>query len=298
MQPYIFLRTSSFCFFFLAIILAMMMQQEMAGASSPDPQEGIVPAPDGVPLHYSSYGAGSPALVFVHGISCDQSYWREQVSPFSMDFRVVTIDLAGHGESGLGRKEWSMDAYGGDVSSVIEALDLQSVVLIGHSMGGAVILEAARRLQDRVKGLVVVDSYDDLGTWWTTEEIEETLAPFQEDFVEETRSWVRGMFVEDSDPAFVEQIVTNMSAAPPEVALPSLESALEVMVGRERTTALRGLDMPVVFINADYGPTDVESLEQRGVEVRIIPGTGHFFMLERPDDFNVVLSNVIESIVN
>jgi pimeloyl-ACP methyl ester carboxylesterase len=266
-------------------------------ASSPEPQTGIVSPPDDVPIHYSTYGTGSPALVFVHGISCDQTYWRKQVGPFSKNLQVVTIDLAGHGESGLGRTEWSMEAYGGDVAAVIGSLDLQNVILIGHSMGGVVILEAARQLPGRVDGIVIVDAFESFDTWWTPEEIEEVLNPLREDFVEQTRAWVRGMFTEESDPAFIEEILTDMSSAPPEVALASLQSAITKMYGRERTTALTGLGAPVFIINADYSPSDVDSLAGHGAEVHIIPGTGHFFMLEEAPVFNSVLSSVVQRLL-
>jgi pimeloyl-ACP methyl ester carboxylesterase len=291
----VFIRNRGFVY--LAVIL-VAFGLESAAASGAEPHTGVVAAADGVPLHYSMYGARSPALILVHGFSCDQNYWKEQVAPFSRDFRVVTMDLAGHGESGLGRKEWTMEAYGSDVAAVVEALDLKNVILIGHSMGGAVILKAARRLPGRVKGLVVVDTYEDFATWWTTEEMEEFLAPFRENFVEAADPWIRSMFLENSDPAVVEQIVADMSSAPPEVALASLESAITVMVGRERTTALQGLEAPVFVINADYAPTDVESMERDGVEVHIIPGTGHFFMMEDSARFNSVLTDVVESIVD
>jgi pimeloyl-ACP methyl ester carboxylesterase len=282
---------------FLAIISAVACGQESIGDGSSDPQTGVVIASDDVPLHYSVYGAGSPALVFVHGISCDQSYWKEQVAPFSREFRVVTLDLAGHGESGLGRQEWSMESYGGDVSAVVKSLDLHSVVLVGHSMGGAVILKAAHQLSGRVKGLVVVDTFDNFSTWYSAEENSEFLEPFREDFVQETSTWVRGMFREDADPDFVEQIVKDMSAAPPDVALGSLEAAIAAMYGRERTTALQGLDVPVFVINSDLGPTDVKAMERDGVEVRVLPGTGHFLIMENPGAFNSTLKDVIKSLV-
>jgi pimeloyl-ACP methyl ester carboxylesterase len=257
-------------------------------------RSGVVRAPDAVPIHYSTYGTGTPALVFVHGISCDQSYWRKQVEQFSSDFQVVTIDLAGHGKSGLGRNEWSMEAYGEDVVAVVEGLDLHKVVLIGHSMGSPVILEAARQLREQVVGIVSVDAFASLDTWWTPEDIEQQVSPFREDFAQVTRGWVEGMFTEESDPAFVEEIVTQMSSAPPEVALPSLEAALTKMYGREVATALEGLIAPVFVINADFEPTDVESLERHGAEVHILPGTGHFFMLENAGVFNSVLSGVLQ----
>jgi len=118
----------------------------------------IVPAPDGVPIHYSVRGKGDPALVFVHCWSCDRKLWDNQVSVFSKDHRVVTIDLPGHGESGKGRKDWSIGGFGEDVKTVVGKLGLRRVVLIGSSMGGPVALEAARRMPERVVAIVPVDT--------------------------------------------------------------------------------------------------------------------------------------------
>ncbi len=68
------------------------------------PVQGTVAAPDGVSIAYTVRGSGSPALVFIHGWMCDQSFWDAQVEPFSEFHTVVTIDLAGHGLSGMERE--------------------------------------------------------------------------------------------------------------------------------------------------------------------------------------------------
>ncbi len=117
---------------------------------------------DGIPIHYEVYATGEPALVFVHGWSCDRSYWDAQVPFFSERHRVVTVDLAGHGESGLGRDAWSMRAFGQDVAAVVEELGLDEIVLVGHSMGGPVVVEAARILGDRVNVVVGADTFNDV----------------------------------------------------------------------------------------------------------------------------------------
>ena len=101
-----------------------------------------------------------------------------------------------------------------------------------------------------------------------------------------------------ADPAFVEQIVNDISAAPPDVALGSLEAAIAAMYGRERTAALQGLDVPVFVINSDLGPTDVKAMERDEVEVRILPGTGHFLIMENPGAFNSALRKVVESLAD
>ena len=123
---------------------------------------GTVKEPDGVDIRYEVAGSGEPALVFVHGWSCDRSYWRAQTDHFEASHRVVAVDLGGQGESGLGRKDWTMTAFGGDVRAVVEALALRKIILVGHSMGGHVIVEATQLMPDRVAALVLVDTFDNV----------------------------------------------------------------------------------------------------------------------------------------
>lgn len=255
----------------------------------------VVASADGVPIAYEVRGKGTPAVVFVHGWSCDRSYWDAQIDPFSRRVRVVTLDLAGHGDSGLDRDDWSIQAFGGDVAAVVEELELESVVLVGHSMGGDVIVEAARRLPDRVEGLVWVDTYEELGDPRTAEEVREVMAPFRAEFRETTRTFVRGMFPPGTADSLVEQVARDMSSAPPEVALGALESA--VTYDREIPRALEELDVPVVAFNAEEPPTDTASLERHGVDVITLAGVGHFLMMEDPEGFNRRLTEIVDGFV-
>jgi pimeloyl-ACP methyl ester carboxylesterase len=254
----------------------------------------VVASADGIPIAYDALGEGKTALVFVHGWSCDRSYWSEQVPTFSKGFKVVAIDLAGHGESGLGRKAWTIAAFGEDVAAVVRKLGLPRVVLVGHSMGGDVIVEAARRLLGRVAGLVWVDVYNQLGSPRDPEVIQKVLAPFRANFVDTTRTFVRGMFGENANRALVERIALDMSAAPPDVALGAMESA--VSFDREMPGTLKALRLPVIAINADYRPTDAASLERHRVEVVIMRGVGHFPMMEDPQRFNPLLEAAIRKL--
>src|SRR5215510_15587527 len=119
---------------------------------------GAVNAADGVPIHYSFTGKREPALVFVHCGGCNRNVWENQVAEFSKTNRVVTIDLPGHGESGQGRKHWSIESFADDVNTVITKLKLKRVILVGSSMGGPIALEATRRMPERVVAIVPVDT--------------------------------------------------------------------------------------------------------------------------------------------
>ena len=126
----------------LALLAACQQapQEETQEASG----ENLAVSEDGVPIYFQSRGQGDYTLVFVHGWCTDMSYWDAQIPSFRVYYRVVTLDLAGHGRSGRDRAVWSMEAFGQDVAAVVRKLDLNNVILIGHSLGGPVVLEAAR----------------------------------------------------------------------------------------------------------------------------------------------------------
>jgi pimeloyl-ACP methyl ester carboxylesterase len=252
---------------------------------------GIASSPDGVALAYEVHGAGTPALVFVHGWSCDRSYWRNQLEHFAQYFRVVALDLAGHGESGAGRGEWTMSSFGRDVAAVVDQLNLDDAVLIGHSMGVDVVVEAALQLPGRVRGLVLVDQYASLGQPRTRERTRALVAPFIEDFATATRILVRGMFVPSSPAEVVEWVSEDMAAAPEDVALGALEQTWSN--DGPILESLPKVAVPIVAINSDSRPTDIEALERYGIRTLIVPGVGHFMMLENPETFNRLLSETI-----
>ena len=249
---------------------------------------------DGVPVCFEVRGTetGGPTVVFVHGWSCDRRYWADQLSHFAERYQVVAVDLAGHGESGMGREAWTMPAFGADVVAVAESLGLGQLALVGHSMGGEAIVEAALRLGERVVGLVWVDSYRTLGGTQSATKLQRFLAPFRVDFAAATRSWAQSMFLPSSDPDLVDWVVSDMASAPPEVAVGALQHALSFEPAI--VTALRDMTTPVVAINPDYRPNDIDALRRHGVKAVLMPGVGHFAMMEDPDTFNRLLAEAVE----
>src|SRR4029077_17138253 len=127
---------------------------------------------DGERIAYDVRGKGDLAIVLVHGWSCDRSYFQRQLETFSDRYTVVTLDLAVTGESTQGREDSTIALFGADVAAVVRKLDLKHVVLVGHSMGGDVVVAAARLLKGRVVGLIWLDDYKDLGPPNSDAEIE------------------------------------------------------------------------------------------------------------------------------
>ncbi len=262
---------------------------------------GTAASADGVHIRYELSGEGEPTLIFIHGWCCDRSYWREQLPYFAKKHRVVSIDLGGHGESGLNRKAWTMDAFGEDAAAVVAKLGPKQVVLIGHSMGGSVILKAAPKFSRQVIGLVAVDQFYNLEDTHTQEEMDAFIAPFRVNFREAVSNWVRTIFTPKSDPELVEWVAADMSASPPEVGLGAAteadgELAFWGNIDNCLIRALQKVETPFVFINSDLQPT-AEEINKRYPPYshsRIVAGVGHFVMLEAPAVFNQLLESTIE----
>jgi pimeloyl-ACP methyl ester carboxylesterase len=108
-------------------------------------------------VHYIRAGAGVPALVFVHGYTCDHSDWQAQFEALKPRHEVVACDLRAHGETPGRAHECSIEHYGGDVAALLANFEFTNAILIGHSMGCRVVLEAARLDPERIGGVVLVD---------------------------------------------------------------------------------------------------------------------------------------------
>ena len=278
----------------LTILLAVLVCVSLGAPPFASAKQLTVPSADGIPLSCTIQGKGKPALVFVHCWCCDKSYWKNQVPYFAKNYTVVTLDLGGHGDSGLGRADWTVESFGADVAAVVNALKLKHVILIGHSMGGEVNLEAARLLPGTVLGLVGVDTYQDFGIKTPPEQRDRYLAAFAADFSGVTTQFVRGMFPAGADSTLVSTVASDMAAGPAEVGIGAMRSNMSY----DPAPALKDLRIPIRCINADRWPTNVEGNRKLAYsfDVKFMPGRGHFVQLEDPDTFNRLLEETIREI--
>ena len=125
---------------------------------------------DNVVIHYTFHGMGDIALLFVHGSYIDHTYWKEQVDCFKDRYTVVTMDLAGHGQSGKKRERWSIEGFAKDVIAVLGALRLKNVILIGHSLGADINLMAATSAPQSILGFIAIESFKNAATALSEEE--------------------------------------------------------------------------------------------------------------------------------
>ncbi|MEZ5498701.1 MAG: alpha/beta hydrolase [Steroidobacteraceae bacterium] len=261
-----------------------------APGTSGDGRPQLLVTDDGVHIAYHEYGAGDDLVVLIHGWSCDSNYWRAQIDPLREKYHVVALDLAGHGASTRNRNDWSIRAFAGDVSAVAQRVGAKRMVLVGHSMGGPVAVEAAAMLGDRVIGVIGVDTLRNVGLPPPpAEQVAAQLKMLQEDFIGTTRSFVSSQFfTKDADPALAQKIALDMSLAPPEVAIPAIKGLNDW----NADGALAAMKQPLALINSDLGGvTDEARLREIHPQTRVVSlkDVGHFLMMEAPDRFNPIL---------
>ena len=259
----------------------------------------IVPSKDGTPISYEIYGTREPTLVFVHGWSCDARYWRAQLPYFSKKHRVVMIDLAGHGHSGTTRSKYTMLSFGEDVRAVTEAIGSRSLILIGHSMGGSVIAEASRLMPKRIIGLIGIDTLENIEYPMTRKELDQMIAPLKKDFRAGSRQFVKEMILPSTNPLIRDWILSDMSAAPPAVALSAMNEMMSQYITGESAKIFDEIRIPVVTVNGDLWPINYEANRRHmfSFDAIVLKEADHFLMMDRTEEFNRALEKAINMIL-
>ena len=258
-------------------------------------------------MHFLRSGRGSPTLVFVHGFACMHEDWRCQLEYFERTHEVVACDLRGHGRTPGRPHECSIEHYGGDVAALVNNLDLARVVLVGHSMGCRVVLEAARLIPDKVARVVLVDgslnaTSDPEGAEAVARATVEKLG-----YPKFAEALFRQMFFKPS--AEADAIVARAVKSSAEFG-PHLWPRISRWDAGSMGAAFAALRAPVLAIQsttrnaqlqrAPLKPGDtspwIEYLRSRGARVEIVPDTGHFTQLEAPGAVNRLIADFLEKV--
>ena len=256
---------------------------------------------DNLRIGFDSCGEGEVAIMLVHGWCIDRSYWTNQVANLCDQFQVVSMDLPGHGESGSERSDWTIEQYGKDVAAVIRQLNLQQVILVGHSMGGDVILETALLEKDKVIGIIGVDTFKDTGA------LPDSLQQAEIDnFISYIRTDFKGavavfsdqfLFSPETDSLSRSRVINSLQTADSGMAVEALQSVFDY--APKEIPQLQALGKKLYLINSDVTPTLGDHLQEAGVEYEVIDiaGTGHYPMIEKPEEFSKLLKQVISRII-
>jgi pimeloyl-ACP methyl ester carboxylesterase len=266
-----------------------------SSANGAERDNGAVRAPDGLSIAFEARGQGDTALVFLHGMTGDREYWKNQVGEFAADYHVVAVDQAGHGESGKDRKVWTLDGLAGDVEAVVKAIGLKRVILVGHSMGGPVALLAAKRMPGTVVAVIGVDNLQNADVKLPEEVRKHFLDGLAKDYKATMRGGFDGLLPKNVDPGVKTFLLARADGADPKAILGFMRDLFALDTGK----LLKEARVPVRCINSAGGyklfaPTVVETNKKYADFGAVtIDAVGHYPMLEKPAEFNRKLRGVL-----
>ena len=243
---------------------------------------------DAVRVHYTNYGAGEKALVFVHGWSSDETVWKKQVPELAETMRVITVDLPGHGQSDQPEIDYTMDYYARALDAVLRDAGVKKAVLAGHSNGTPVVRQFYRRYPQEVSGLIVVDG--SLRPMGSVEEMQKFIEPLRgPDYAENAGKFIDGITAPMKDPAERTALKTMMLRTPQRVALSEFEATIDPAIWKTDKIEVPVL---VVLAKSPFWTADYEKFVHDLVphlEYVTLDGVSHFLMLDKPAEFNAAV---------
>ena len=253
----------------------------------------------GVRVHYESYGSGNEAVVFIHGWTCDLTFWREQ-APVYQSRRSLLIDLPGHGESDKPHGPYPMEYFARGVEAVMRDAGVDRAVLVGHSLGGPIVYTFLRLFPEKVKALVLVDA--EVNAPQATEAYRQAQKARYARNVsvlsgtagrKYMANQIESMFSDKTPPAWREQIRAKMLATPEHVRIAAVSSPSQL----DPPKPGEGFALPVLTIQAAAAGLDTRIVAMRGIfpnlQVEKWNGHGHFLMVEDPQRFNQTLQSFL-----
>ena len=285
------IKNKTIAIYLIVAIICLFLSACAINNSVIQPKKLIAESADGTRIAYGFSGQGKTTLLFVHGWLCDHKIWQPQIDYFSGNYKVVWLDLAGHGDSETDRQKFTMPEFARDVKSVYDKVGGEKIILVGHSMGGPIVIETARLLGEKVIGIVAVDAfYTPLAS--VPEEIKMAfLEKLKKDYPAALKETVGSMFAQSANPALVNSAYKNMLAADYKMGISSLYECIKWNSQKE-PFELKAFSGKLYNINgAPKG--DEKALHN---SVVLIPGAGHFVPQVKPEEFNAALGVLVEKL--
>jgi pimeloyl-ACP methyl ester carboxylesterase len=284
------------------IILCFCLLGLSACNNSPVEKEMIPVENAGVNISYLLTGKSDTAIVLMHGWCINKEYWKAQQDYLSNKYKVVSLDLGGHGQSGKNRANWTVEEYARDVMALIKTLKLEKVILVGHSMSGDIMLQIASEIPEKIIGLIGIDNLKDIQVSYTPEQqqgMEQFINAIKANYKLVAADYSRKYLFPPNyaDTVSINRVVRDVQNMDSSIAIQTLESLTRFTL--KEAPLLTSLKIPLHLIVSDYTPMNEEAVKkycQKGLFIKTIHGTGHYPMIEKPETFNKLLEETIVDI--
>ena len=266
-----------------ALSLGALLLSAALTLAQPEPSSHFAEL-DGVRVHYTNYGTGEEALLFVHGWSSDETVWKKQAPELARSIRVITVDLPGHGQSDRPELAYTMDYYARALDAVLRDAGAKKAIPVGHSNGTSVVRQFYRRYPQEVSGLVIVDgSLRPLGD----AAIEKFIAPLRApNYAENAGKFIESITAPMKDPAERAALKSMMLRTPQRVAVSEMEATLEPALWK---TDKIEVPLLVVLAKSPFWTADYEQYVRNlapHLQYETFADVSHFLMLDKPREFN------------
>jgi pimeloyl-ACP methyl ester carboxylesterase len=256
-----------------------------------------------VEINYFQQGQGDTILLFLHGWCIDGTYCKNQVEYFSRNYSVYAIDLPGFGKSKAERINWTIEEYARDVTAFIDAINLKNVVIIGHSMAGEIMLETALTNNPKISGVIGVDNFKFIDVPMTPEamkQITDFFPMLEKDFKNSAPVYAEMMLFHPATSNEVkDRVKSDFANSDSVIGYGTFMNQMQYAFNDAQR--LEKLNYKLYLINSDGYPTNETGLKNHcksGFQVETISGTGHYPMIEKPEEFNLLLEKVLTEIKN
>jgi pimeloyl-ACP methyl ester carboxylesterase len=257
-------------------------------------QEGIVQKliRDGIALAYEEAGSGLPPMLLVHCWCCDHGYMTPQFEHFVRGHRVISVDLRGHGESDKPRQEYTPAGFADDLAWLCGQLHVEKPVVVGHSMGGNVAFELARRCPDLPAAIIAVDSAI-IPAQWVIDAVRQHMGTLRTSgYQGGQKAWVSGFFQPSDGDQLKAEILEGMSSLPPYVMISALDHHILSWDGAGAVAACK---IPALLVAAATPLADLERMRQLCPQLVIgqTVGAGHFNNRVVPEQVNAMIERFL-----
>ncbi|MNS87250.1 3-oxoadipate enol-lactonase 2 [compost metagenome] len=250
-------------------------------------------------ISYSDTGKGT-AIVLLHGFLENKNMWQEFVSEFSTKYRVITIDLLGHGDTECLGYIHSMEDNADAVHEVLSKLRIRKAIFAGHSMGGYVALAFAELYPEHIKGLVLLNSTSRADSEERKTNRDRAIVAVKQNYANFIRMSIANLFSEDNREKLIEAI-EKVKIEALKTPLQGIVASLEGMkIRKDREVLLHTTNYPKLLILGQQDPVlnfeeTKEQIENTEIELVSFPD-GHMSHIENKEELSKVLWDFFKSV--